>query len=93
MKKKSTFGMVVEQLSSESKKYKNKSELAKATGIPKSTFSNWIHGRHRPDDYGDILGLASHLNNGNPERYRYIVFLLVDALAVDEHKKDTVGKK
>lgn len=90
--KKSTFGIVIEQLISESK-YKYKSELAKATGIPKSTFSNWIHGRHRPEKYGDILGLASHLNNGKPERYRYIVFLLVDALAVDEHKKDTVGKK
>ena len=88
---KSTFGIVIEQLISESK-YKYKSELAKATGIPKSTFSNWIHGRHRPENNA-ILGLASHLNNGKPERYRYIVFLLVDALAVDEETRRSVVKK
>ena len=41
----SIFGSVIEGLIPQSK-FKNKAQLAKDIGIPKPTFSNWIHGKH-----------------------------------------------
>ena len=81
----SIFGSVVEGLIPESR-FSFKAHIAKDIGIPKSTFSNWIHGRHAPK-YLEILAIAQRLNNGNSKRYREIVFMLVDALALDEMER------
>jgi len=87
----SIFGSVVEGLLSESK-YKYRSELAKDIGIPKTTFSNWIHGRHKPE-YNAVLAIAQRLNTGKSRQYRELVFLLVDALAMDEATRQERAKK
>ena len=87
----SIFGTVVEDLIKDST-YKYKSQLATDIGIPKSTFSNWIHGRHTPE-YNAILAIAALLNTGKSKKYRYIVFRLVDALAEDEDRRQTQGRK
>ena len=87
----SMFGSVIEGLLPESK-YKYKAELAKDIGIPKSTFSNWIHGRHSVE-YNAVLAIAQRLNTGKSRQYRELVFLLVDALAMDEATRQERSKK
>lgn len=87
----SMFGSVIIGLLQESK-YKYRSELAKDIGIPKATFSNWIHGRHKPE-YNAILAIAQRLNTGKSKQYRELVFLLVDALAMDEATRQERSKK
>ena len=89
----SIFGSVVEGLLPESK-FKNKAELARDIGIPKSTFSNWIHGNHGPKEpYNAVLAVAQRLNTGKSRQYRELVFLLVDALAMDECIRQERSKK
>jgi len=87
----SMFGSVIEGLLPQSK-YKYKAELAKDIGIPKSTFSNWIHGRHSVE-YNAVLAIAQRLNTGKSRQYRELVFLLVDALAMDEATRQERSKK
>ena len=87
----SIFGSVIEGHLPQSK-FKNKAQLAKDIGIPKTTFSNWIHGRHKPE-YNAILAIAQRLNTGNAKQYRELVFLLVDALAMDEMNRQERSKK
>ena len=87
----SMFGSVIEGLIPESK-YKYKAELAKDIGIPKATFSNWIHGRHKPE-YNAVLAIAQRLNTGKSRQYRELVFLLVDALAMDEATRQERARK
>lgn len=88
---KSMFGSVVEGLLPESK-FKYKAELARDIGIPKSTFSNWLQGRHKVE-YNAVLAIAQRLNTGNSRQYRDLVFLLVDALAMDEATRQERSKK
>lgn len=87
----SIFGSVIEGLLPESK-YKYQCDLAKDIGIPKATFSNWIHGRHKPD-YSAVLAIAQRLNTGKSKQYRELVFLLVDALSMDESIRQERSKK
>lgn len=87
----SMFGSVVENLLPKSK-YKYQCDLAKDIGIQKSTFSNWIHGRHKPE-FNAVLAIAQRLNTGKSKEYRELVFLLVDALAMDESIRQERTKK
>ena len=87
----SIFGSVVVGLLPESR-FTYKAELAKDIGIPKATFSNWLHGRHKPE-YNAVLAIAQRLNTGNSKQYREIVFILVDALAMDEATRQERSKK
>ena len=87
----SIFGSVIEGLIPTSK-YKYKAELAKDIGIPKATFSNWIHGRHKTE-YNAVLAIAQRLNTGKSRQYRELVFQLVDALAMDEAIRQERAKK
>lgn len=88
--KSSIFGSVIIGLLPQSK-YKYRSQLAKDIGIPKTTFSNWIHGRHKPE-YNAVLAIAQRLNTGKSKEYRELVFLLVDALAMDEANRQERSK-
>ena len=88
----SIFGSVIEGLIPQSK-FKNKAQLAKDIGIPKPTFSNWIHGKHGPKKYGAILEIADRLNwGGEKDKYK-LVFLLVESLAMDEENREERSKK
>ena len=87
----SIFGSVIEGLLPQSK-YKYRSQLAADIGIPKATFSNWIHGRHKPE-YNAVLAIAQRLNTGKSKQYRELVLQLVDALAMDEAIRQERSKK
>jgi len=70
----------------ETSSFRSQKQVANAIGVPTSTFSNWLNGRHQPP-YNAIIAL-SVLFYTKVELRSLCVYNMINALSIDEEQKE-----